>query len=444
MGQEFLERIHNALWRHFGERPGSIRKTQHALGVCDNYLRTSRRRRSLSVARLGAVLENMEITPAQFFAEAFPAYSHDVLTRFLSEARSFAAKGFEPLAIAGVAQWLLSVENVTLSVERPEALQSELLVLDGLRDHGAHGAQEAAKRAEALLLAQAQDPQVVVRCLGIWASSLRVLLELEQATVLLGRGIEVARHHGLLFELANLVQRASYVVAIRTGDAARGLLLADLAIVLFTELGEMADVGIALLARGYMQEHLGNEAVAIRCYSTALELYLPPEDIRNRFGALQALAVAYWQAGELEAAMAAAERALERVPPGKDLVASFKWLAARLAASLGDWHRAERLYESVLASFSDQPGEAAFASAELVRVYLKQGRSARACAFARQMTAFVIPLERNQLVSAALRDLIASGLEGEQALTLAVVDGAIEQMERGRPLPERPRPTSAP
>lgn len=429
--RSFLDRIHRVLWAYFDERPGSIRRTQDALGVCENFLRTSRRRGSLSLRDLGRVLGVLGVPPSVFFGEVFPPEAGDEVARFGIEAEALARRDRPEALPEAVRVW---PSNRPLYTRE----HAHLTALDRLRDEGAAGARQAVHESIEIVR-NATSPELAAYALGIWGSSLRAVTDYETAQIVLWRGLSLANAHQLAVRKADLLQRASYVAALRSGDYRRGLALADRAIVEAAEAGDTHILGISLFARAYMLQHLGEHRAAIRCYRRGRS-HLSHNEVRLRFGSLQAEAFAWHDLGDPEAADACIERALTDVPPGKDLSAKFLWFVARTAATRGKLNRSARLFRRVAAMLDDNPVDQALATVEWVRVLVRLGREDEARLVATATRRLVFPLSGNKLIAAAIADLVRVAASSEERLSYAFLEELIAKLAHGRgePAPALP------
>jgi hypothetical protein len=179
--------------------------------------------------------------------------------------------------------------------------------------------------------------------------------------------------------------------------------------------------------------HLEEYRESIAANFAALR-HLPRSEEDNRFTALLGLAYDHQALGELTAARrwaAAAERA--RTGVADAMVASLRWLRARLAMDLGDFAEAEEQYRRAVDHYleRDQPLDAATATVELARAQLLGDRAAAAAATARSMMRYIGPLEPSRLATGAVIDLARTAVAGE-ALTLDRLEEARRRLARAR------------
>jgi tetratricopeptide (TPR) repeat protein len=217
------------------------------------------------------------------------------------------------------------------------------------------------------------------------------------------------------------------------GQLERAKTLADATLLLAVRVGDEVRIGHGHFLRAVMLRELEQPWEAILAYQAALR-HLRAHD--ERTSVLQGLGFTFLALGDLEQAQAWAEK-FERESATIQWDANAQgrayWLKAAIAARRQAWQEAADLYEAAGERLGDQPVDAAMIAAERTRALLHLGRRYEAIAFARQQCHLVIPLEDvNPIAAAALADLIRAGSEGEQTLTLQVVNAVTEGLARAR------------
>jgi len=267
------------------------------------------------------------------------------------------------------------------------------------------------------------------RLLGIVGSTFRLLIRLDEAEHAMHAGIEIARLQADRSAEVDLLQRLSYVVADR-GHHGEALWLAEKAATRYLRLGDEAGLGKALVDQGIWLYYLDRSRESIEVLQASLD-FLPEALSRNRCTAFQCMASAQRNLGELEAAfenvIAAREIAVdvEEVAQKKLL-----WLQANLQADLGRLEEAAASFSEVVDFFREiHPGETALATCDLVRVQVLQGDAAQAGKTAASMRALLEPLRYNEILSAAVAELLRCRHEG---LTPALVERVRASIESER------------
>lgn len=169
---------------------------------------------------------------------------------------------------------------------------------------------------------------------------------------------------------------------------------------------------------------------ALRALETAL-LRLPQGEARYRAAAHQNTALAYESMGRIGEAF----RSLDATSTFYDALstkhrAQLLLPRARLFSRLKDWASEEVCLRPCIDLLRrTHHGETALATCDLVRNLLVQRRPEEAFGVATSMRALVEPLRHNEVVSAAIAELLRSGREG---LTLAIVRRVRTRIESGR------------
>jgi tetratricopeptide (TPR) repeat protein len=275
----------------------------------------------------------------------------------------------------------------------------------------------------------------VPRLLGICASAYRALGRADQAQVILARALRHAETLGDLAAVADLLQRASYLVA-DSGEYERALALSERATLSHVRTTDLIGIGKTLVDQGIWLDYMGRRQRAIRAYESALEKYLPAgherADVRrNRFSALMNLGALHLRLGELQRAREYAGAArVESDGVGASLRGKLIWLQASIAGRQGLLDEAEGFLREVVGIYRlISPIDAALASVELVRILFQRGEPREAYATAKSMTVLLQPLEGHPVAVAALTELLRYALAG-RGLTLELLEQTARGLER--------------
>ncbi|MCP3962211.1 MAG: hypothetical protein GY719_30580 [bacterium] len=274
--------------------------------------------------------------------------------------------------------------------------------------------------------------------LAVYGSALRMTEDHDAAQQTLVLALERAEPTGDYGLLGDLLQRLAYVVADRCGDVHRAARLAARATDLHLLAGDLNAVGKSLVDRGLWLYELSQFDEVLAILRRALELLADGEH-RNRFSAFQLLGLSCRELGDLERAQQYVSLAAELAPRvGPWLAAKLLRLRARIAVDRQRYLAAEEhLREAIEDFLSISAGEAALATAELVRVLLLQERGAEACETAGTMARFIIPLEeRSPVAAAAALNLLRCGQAG-RGITVELVERVAEVLEEERARPPR-------
>lgn len=438
--EERIEKVQETLQRRFrAAGHGSITRVQKALDLGAGYFKDQRRpdRRRVDLRVLLRALEVLGVAPADFFAEALgPA---DVVDGLRSEAATLERRLKRLPRILERVDEEWSGRSKTGKAERRSETEetAELAELEKLRFENPN---RVIRRAPGVLrrLGKARMPVL----LGICASAYRALGRTDQALVTLARALRDAETLGDLATVADLLQRASYLVA-DGGGYERALALSERATLTYVRTTDLIGIGKTLVDQGIWLDYMGRRQRAIRAYESALEKYLPAGhqrgDVRrNRFSALMNLGALHLRLGELQRARGYADAArAESDGVGASLRAKLIWLQASIAGRQGLLDEAEGfLREVVEVSRPISPIEAALASVELVRILFQRGEPREAYATAKTMTVLLQPLEGHPIAVAALTELLRCALAG-RGLTLDLLERTARGIEKEGRAPRR-------
>ncbi len=428
--EEMIEKLQTALQRTFRlAGRGSVDQVQKRLNLGAGYFKNQRRTgsRRVDLRITFKALDILGIDAPEFFTSIFGAA--DPVDQFKTEAAD---------------------------LRRSARHKPSILALESHRSPGGSGGEDFDPQAlEALRL---EDPAKLIRqirslmsevtdaevpmLLGIHASACRMLVRHDEATMVLGRALELAEQHCDRATYAELVVRASYVVG-GSGNLHLALELVERATLILAGLGDPAEIGKSLVDQGGWLGLLGRTDDELRTFHSALNL-LPADSDRPgvrkyRFVCLQNLGVTYRKLGQLDEARrfaAAAHECSDGIAPGS--FGKLLWLEGSIAKQTGRLSEAERFFRDAVATL--RPVSAigsALCTLELVRVQLARGATADAYQTAKATTVLLQPLEDNPVAAAALTDLVRCALTG-RGLSQAFLDRVARGLERGRAQGARP------
>lgn len=423
-----------------GKRPGFLRKVKSAgrlrladlagvlesedLALGDLLQRAVLEPGATPFASLAPLVDPATVTPAALHQAGLPA-ALDPVHRFLLDAERAEARLGTPRTVAAVRA--RHDAGLLRDGAPPDAVRRRLDELEVLLydDPAAAG-----RQAEAIAR-RARSLRGAVLALSLWTSSLRRCQRLGMAAVVLGAGLSLARAHGDRCLEARLARRGAYLLSDRAQHR-RGLRLAEHALLLWTELGDLELAARAQLDRGVVARYLGDSEAARTAFRAALR-WLPADARLPRLAALHGLGFAYFELGELDRAADLAARAIAAADgvTGGHIEGRLIWLQAMIADARGELGAAEALYRRTLDAFAAFPGDALQVAAELIRVVLRQGRALEARQLARSLTWLVIPLEDDSVLHACVADLIRAGMESDR-LTRQLIESTIEGIRRAR------------
>ena len=226
---------------------------------------------------------------------------------------------------------------------------------------------------------------------------------------------------------ADLDLRLSYVVADR-GHYAKALAIAESANATSEREKDLPGRGKALADQGRYLYYLKRHQEATNAYTAALQL-LPENETRYRFSSFHNLGFCYLSTGQPRIALKYSTLA-EGLVPSRWFEAKLRWLQARICTALSDFDGAESYLSRTVEIFRQlHYGEAALASCELVRVQLLQSRPVDAWRTAAEIRPLVIRMSKNEVVAAAVVELLRGG---QEALTLDLVEKVLSQVEKAR------------
>ncbi len=422
---------------------GAIGRIQAEAGLGESYLRDLRERlaagreRRYDLAALLRILRVLGVDPGAFFGKIFGSRDPIALTQLESHRLG------EPQEVVARVRDLLLLEEWQPLAELPEHVRR----LDAHRYRDAREAGRFARTGLEEVAAGLCPLAWGIPLLGVYGSALRMTEDHDEALQALVTALELAERFDDQTALGDLLQRLAYAVADRCGDYLRSARLAARATDFHLLAGDMNAVGQTFVDRGRWLYQLGRLEEAIRIQGRALEL-LEADEHKYRFSALQILGLSHLELEELERAQEFAASAAELAPRvGSWLAAKLLRLQARIAVARRKYPEAEELLREAIEVFSPiSAGEAAPATAELVRVQLLQEREDEALETASTMAQFIIPLEeRSPAAAAAALDLLSCGQAGGEISMELVerVTGVLDE-EGARPNGRAPSGRSGP
>ncbi len=425
-----LRKIYGELYRLLDAAGhGAVTRIQLAAGLGGSYLRDQRRRlasgqdRNYDLSVLLRVLQALRVDAGVFFAKVFGALHPIALTQL--EAHRL---GEPPELVARV------IDRLRMEGWQPLAkLPEHVRRLDAHRYRDAREAARFARDDLDKVVAGLLPAAWGVPLLGVYGSALRMLEEHDASLQTLVAALEVTEPTGDQATLGDLLQRLAYAVADRCGDHRRALRLGRRATDFHFLAGDLNKAGKTLVDRGRWLSKLRRFQEADQVLIRALEL-LGSEEHRHRFSALQILGLVQCELGNLRGAHQHAARAAELAPHvGSWLASMLLRLRARIAIEQRQYDAAEAHLREAIEVFSPvSAGEAARATAELVRVLLLQDRPDEAVATAKTMAQFIVPLEEESEVAAkAAVELLNSGQAGG-GITMELVDRVVGVLDKER------------
>ncbi len=456
-------RIREALGAELDQRGAAAREVKAGLGLSQDYLRkVVRGTRSISIERLLETLELMDVDAGRFFANVLGTrIRQDALLEELEglgeihprlervERALAKVEDAEPPAPASrpidAEAMLASVLGCAGTEQRRRLRHTEkyrhpafaaayLEHLDALRYDDPKEARQNAEVVAVWLIPALPGPRLerlalVLEAIGIYASALRQQGRFAMAARALRRALASARAHGLKTTLADLLQRAAYLIS-NQGRYSDALELLEEALVIYYDLGSQEDLGRVQVDRGLHRFYLGDLDAAVETLEQALRLLRrdSPSTTRNRLVAHQVLGYCFQKTGDLERAEQATARAVaESGGAGRAYRASLLWdhgvvALARDAHELAE----ERLRQASELFGGVQESNKALVALDLTKALMAQGKTLEAAAMATDMARYLTTFRGNRLAEAVLSELVRTAIEGR--LSLDAIDEAREKL----------------
>lgn len=348
------------------------------------------------------ILRGLRTHPAEFFRRVFPLVDDLPLKRPETEPPQIIAK------VRG-----------RLDLPRKGSIQrSHLAALDSLRFRDPLKAAEGVERVIEFI-----DADDLPFALGIWASSQRRVFEFDQAIHALSEGLQIAEQRKSQAALGDLLLRRGCVAADH-GDYYAALEMARDATDRYARACDWVSVGRTFVDRGAWLYYLERYNDAIAMQEQALSL-LTPDQHRNRFAALQGLALYYQALEDFDAAEKfSADAMMESEFLAPIFIAQNTWFRGVLASKKGSLEESELLLQSVVGILKTiHLGDAALATIDLAEVQLDAEKPQAAYESVNGILPLLAPLGgNNRIVRSAetvLRDLMQRGKYG---MRMAIVD----------------------
>lgn len=304
-------------------------------------------------------------------------------------------------------------------------------------------ARHAAERIDPAERGPRQTADLRSRAWAELANTLRACDDLAQAETAMIRALELQAAgtgaESLLARLADL--SASLFCDQRRFSEAFQML--DTAHALYERLGARHDAGRVLVMKGLYTGYAGNPAEGLQILAQGLAAIDRDQDPRLVFHVLHNILLFRVELGEFEEA----GRQLQRMRPlysrhaGPNEWVKLRGIEAKVAAGLGDLQRAEELFRQVSRDL-DAAGlgyQAAIIALELAAICLQLGKKAEVRRLVDQTVATFrsVGVERETMASLVM---LTEAVEKDQATLelLALVSGALQQLERGSGLLVRP------
>ncbi len=390
---------------------GAIRAADRAAGHRESWWQHRVTSGEIKMSQLLSLLDHLGLDPVAFIRRVLGAEDGLELDR---------PRGTPPEIV--VRAW----QRLEFGDEGKGVGETYLATLDRQRYH------EPLKVVEQTLWAMDHvELALLPRLLGVAGSTLRLLIKLDEADHAIHAGLEIAQRHRNRAEVANMLQRLSYVVADQ-GERARALRISERAALAYLRIGDRNGVAEATVDQGIWLHLLARFEESIETHKAALD-QLRTDSARNRFAAFQYLGLNSRELGLPQAAMQYVKKA-ESVAVAGEIeewaTSNLSWHRALLHIDLGELDQASRLLSGVVETFRElHPGKAALATCDLVRVRLLQKQPEDAYMATLSMRALLEPLRYNRLISAAIGDLLRCG---QASLTHALVEGVKSRIEDER------------
>ena len=462
--EECSRRIRAALRGALNQRWGQLGDLNRAIGHGSDYLgKVCRGELQIKFDELLASLEVMGIDAGLFFANALGArVANDSLLDDLER-------------MGEIHPRLKAVERATVKIELSEpprralptidaeAMLADVLACTGkeqrrrlgkaqkyrnpafaaaylehLDDLRYDNPKEARQNAEAMavkLIPDLPGPQGVrialqLKAIGVCASAYRQVGQFATAARALRRALAIARGHGLKRTVAELLQRAAYVLSAH-GRYSDSMALLDEALVIFFDLDSQAGLGRVAVDRGAHLHYLGEYRSSVKELERALELLHGDSACtsRNRLVAWQVLTHSFHRLGELERAeLAAAQAVAHSGKAGRLFRAFLLWdhgviALARHAHDLAE----ERLREAVQLFGRVQDPNKALVALDLTKVLVAQDKPLEAMGMAVSAAEFLATFRGNRVAAAAVSALMGMTVQGR--VSVDVIESVQEKLK---------------
>ena len=398
--QQIMERLIRLLDQEIRSRgQGSIAKVDRAAGFQRGWWQNRVKSGVLSVKHLLQVLDHLGLDPVKFVRQSFGRKGTLELDR---------PRGATPELVTRI-EWRFR--------KREEGRGVGLKWIETLDELRRDSPKEVLRAAEWHV--DHIELKLMPQFLGVVGSAWRLMISLDKSEHSLHAGLRIAEAQKAYSTSGDLLQRLSYVVADR-GEYWESLRLSKEAMINFLHTNDSPGMARSMVDQGIWLSRLEQSEAAIGTMQSALEL-LPAEERENRFTAFQVIGLQLCELDRLDEAIEYVSRA-EKECPGLNpwAIGKLSWLKATVSIAMKRWGEAERLLEEVVATFEPlHLGEAALATCDQVKTQLLQGKHQEAFANATRICALLESLQENEILGAAIADLLRCGKSG---LTLALVE----------------------
>ncbi len=435
------------------KRGARVREIATALGRSEDYLRrVASGARPITVERILKALHHMEIDPGRFFANALGSRVHrDALLEDVErmgevhprlERIEQATARLEVAGPPAAAPRPIEAEAMLADVlectgkeqrrrlrkaakyRHPAFAAAYLEHLDALRYDDPKEARQNAEVMAVWLIPELPVPRrqclaLQLEAIGVYASSLRQTGKFATAARALRGALAVARAHELKARLADLLQRAAWVLSSH-GRFSDAMDLLDEALVICFDLGLQEELARVQVDRGVHRYYLEEFQPAVEALEQALGSLRSdsPRDSRNRLVAYQVLGRCFDRLGDLGRARSAAAQAVaESGKAARVFRASLLWDHGVFALESGLHELAEeRLREAFNLFGGVQDSVKPLVALDLTKTLLAQGRTLEAIAIATGMAEYMMAFRGNRLAQATITELMQTAVEGKMSL----------------------------
>ncbi len=422
----WIRRAHAVLQQIFRRAgQGSVQRVERALNISEGSFRQWRRRGWLELNVLFRALRELDVDPACFWVEVFGG---DLDPVQLAKRPTGPPK--DPVVRGAMARWQGPSPD-----DAVEMTEDRWQQLDQLRGENPR---LAVRRIKAAL--KTAEKSWIPRLLAAYGSARRVEVRLAQALEALHYALLLAEGNDPRVTCADILQRLGVAYAY-TGNHALGLLFAKEAAYEHRMAGNLRGEGRSWVDQGLRYGSLGRLEDAVAAYKAAL-LYLPGDEVLNRFSAWQGLAVANYRRGALREAAEHARRAeVLASKVGSALAGKLLWVKAEIAIRLANYAQAELCYAEAVELYRKlSPIDAALAGVELARIQVLQGRIDAACESTKALASLLKPLEENRVISSVLMRLLRIVFEGGRVTEKQLKQAAREIRKEWARLERRAHP----
>lgn len=275
------------------------------------------------------------------------------------------------------------------------------------------------------------EPQLIPYALGIYASTCRLLVKLDEAKWALAEALEMATASNDDLVLGDLLLRASSLWN-EDGKNERAIEVAEKALVVFARGDSLPGVGRSLVKQGIYLVLIEEYQMANKAFTTGRS-YITPTDSRYQFSALHGAGFIQKQLGYIDEALALFEEATP-FAKNSEQKGKLSWSQALIHADRRQWEKmVENFHHSIGALLECSPVDTALVVCDFVEVLLGSQRPSEAWALADTMRRLVGPLEdRSEVMAAAALDLYHSLTNAREQLPIALVKKVAEKIRRAK------------